>query len=141
MKTTRLTGCICLMLSSLVQAELPVTQQRQQLFEEIEQQNEQLEQLLDENAWQQSSTQALRLADQVAQLNDLFPVASQGDGRARQGIWDEWPEFSHRLQRFEQHYRDVSAALTEQDYAAAEQAFDDADSSCRSCHMSYRSIW
>lgn len=123
------------------QAESDVTQARQQIFTNIEEQSENLEDLVDDEMWKEAAPLAEELANKVAKLIALFPESSKGEGRSRDGVWEEWPQFSIRLQNFGNDFRTVADAINEGDYEYAENALDDATSACRSCHMSYRSLW
>lgn len=133
--------CLGLLMTNLTQADSKETKARQQLFTHIEEQSEVLEDLVDDEDWQRAGPLALELANEVAKLNNLFPESSKDEGRSRDGIWEEWPEFSKRLEKFEKSYNDVASAIEKGNYNQAENALDKATSSCRSCHMSYRSLW
>lgn len=135
------TSLLCLLLANTTHAESDVTKARQQLFTSIEEQSEVLEDMVDDQKWQEAAPLAETLANKVSELNALFPADSKDEGRARDAIWEEWPEFSKRLESFEGDFRAVSTAIAAENYDKAENKLDDATSSCRSCHMSYRSLW
>jgi cytochrome c556 len=133
--------CLGLLVANLAYAESDATKSRQKLFTNIEEQSEVLEDLIDDEKWLEAAPLAEELAGKVSLLNALFPDSSQNEGRARDAVWEEWPEFSDRLKRFESSFRDVAIAITKESYDEAEDALDNATSSCRSCHMSFRSLW
>lgn len=135
------TSLLCLLLANTAFAESEATKMRQKLFTAIEDQSEALEDLVDDEKWQSAAPLAEEIANKAAKLNTLFPKSSKDEGRSRDGIWEEWPEFSQRLDRFERNFRDVASSINQGNYRQAEDSLDDATSSCRSCHMSYRSLW
>mgnify|MGYP003679018741 CR=1 FL=1 len=113
-------------------AEHPAVEQRQQLFEQIDEQSDYLETLLDDKEWQQAEATALQLQQKVQRLVMLFPPESAGQGRSRQ-------EFQHQLEQWQADYRAVAAAAV--GAMRDEAALDRATSACRSCHRKYRSFW
>lgn len=135
----------CLLLVNTAYAssdeESDATKNRQQVYSSIEDQSEALEDLVDDEKWQEAAPLADALAEKVAKLQHLFPESSKDEGRARDSVWEEWPEFSQRLHTLEKDFRAVSVAITAKDYDKAEDSLDDATSACNSCHMSYRSLW
>lgn len=134
-------GFLCFWYSGYSLANSEVTEVRQQLFTDIEEQSEQLEDRVDDQQWLQAASLAEKIADDVAKLQSLFPTSSKGEGRSRDKVWGQWPTFSKKLYRFENQFRDVANAIQSEQYERAEDRLDDATSSCRSCHMSYRSLW
>ena len=132
---------LCLLLTNMTYAESEATKTRQKIYTSIEEQSEKLEDLVDDEKWQEAAPLAEQLADKVAQLNTLFPENSKDEGRARDSVWEEWDEFSKRLKNLESDFRVVSTAIAVGDHDKAEDKLDDATSACNSCHMSYRSLW
>ncbi|MFK4754173.1 cytochrome c [Oceanobacter antarcticus] len=120
-------------------AEHPAVEQRQQLFEQIDEQSDYLETLLDDKEWQQAEATALQLQQKVQRLVTLFPPESAGQGRSRQRVWRHWEEFQHQLEQWQADYRAVAAAAV--GAMRDEAALDRATSACRSCHRKYRSFW
>lgn len=131
--------CLCVAAPALATAE--ATKTRQQLFTAIEEQSETLEELIDDEHWLQAAPLAEQIADKILLLNDQFPSTSKGEGRSRDGVWEEWDSFSQRLSNFEDDFRQVARFIQKGDQPQAEDALDRGMSSCRSCHMSYRSLW
>lgn len=132
---------LCLLLANMAYAESDATKTRQQVYTSIEEQSEILEDLVDDEKWQEAAPLAEMLALKVAKLQSLFPESSKDEGRARDSVWEEWPEFSQRLQALETDFLNVSVAIAAGDHDKAEDSLDDATSACNSCHMSYRSLW
>lgn len=122
-------------------AESQATKTRQQTYSAIEEKSDLLEDLIDDEEWQQAAPLAVELADKVATLNTLFPESSKGEGRARDSVWEDWTEISERLQTLESDFRGVSIAIAAGDHEQAEDSLDDATSACGSCHMFYRKLW
>ncbi len=145
MKYRLSTGLLCLLLANMVMAQSDIkseaTQTRQQVYSSIEEQSELLEDLVDDEKWQEAAPLAQDLAKKVSRLKTLFPESSKDEGRARDSVWEEWPEFSQRLQTLEKDFSDVSLAIAAGDYDKAEDSLDDATSACDSCHMSHRALW
>lgn len=135
------TSVLCLLLANMAYAESDATKTRQQVYTSIEEQSEILEDLVDDEKWQEAAPLAEMLALKVAKLQSLFPESSKDEGRARDSVWEEWPEFSQRLQALETDFLNVSVAIAAGDHDKAEDSLDDATSACNSCHMSYRSLW
>jgi|TARA_B110000438_G_C15587356_1_gene552313 cytochrome c556 len=143
------TSLLCLLVANMTHAEpekgsdkgLNTTKIRQQTYSSIEKESEKLEDLVDDQKWQEAAPLAEELALKVAKLQTLFPASSKGEGRARDSVWEEWSEFSARLQNLEADFLGVSVAIAAGDHQKAEDSLDDATSACNSCHMSYRSLW
>ncbi len=145
MKYCILTGLLCLLLANMASAQSDIkseaTKIRQQVYTSIEEKSEILEDLVDDEKWQEAAPLALVLAGKVAKLKTLFPEISKGEGRARDSVWEEWPEFSQRLQTLEKDFMNVSLAIKAGNHDKAEDSLDDAISACDSCHMSHRALW
>lgn len=122
-------------------AETDVTSERQRLFAEIDDAHDVLENQMDAEQWDELVLTARELADKIDQLPALFPESSHGQGRSRKRIWDNWEDFSARLNDFSQNYTEMEQAVSAQDFDAAERARRSAKATCRSCHMRYRSLW
>jgi cytochrome c556 len=122
-------------------ADSDATEQRQQLYNEIDDQSEQLETLILDQQWQQAIPIANALVYKADLLHTLFPLSSRGEGRAKDAVWNEWPQFSDRLNRLSRGFAGVAYAIEQQDYRAAEQSLEQATSLCRGCHIDYRSLW
>ena len=117
------------------------TQKRQAIFDDIDEKTEQIEILLEEQKWSDAAAISKAVANQIAQLNQLFPISSKGEGRSKDTIWEQWPEFQQDLGQFQSHYQTLFQSIESQNYNGAIQAIDKATSSCRSCHSDYRSFW
>ena len=141
MRQKLLIGLFALSLSGGSMADHPAVAQRQTIFEQVEEDTERLEELFEQQQWNESVALALTLKNQLQSLQGLFPEESKGEGRSRNKVWDKWQDFSQRLERLENNYQQINSALLAGNQAQAEQALDDAGSSCRSCHMKYRSLW
>ncbi len=141
MRQKLLMGLFALFLSGVSMADHSAVEQRQAIFEQVEEDTERLEKLFEQQQWDKSVALALTLKNQLQSLQGLFPEESKGEGRSRSKIWDNWQDFSQRLGRLENNYQQINSALLAGNQTQAEQALDDAGSSCRSCHMKYRSLW
>lgn len=141
MKHWMTASVLFLLVTGTVYAESEATETRQNTYSSIEEQSENLEDLVDDEKWPEAAPLAEEIANKVATLNTLFPVSSKDEGRARDSVWEEWNEFSDRLQKLEADFRAVSTAIAAGDHELAEGKLDDATSACNSCHMSYRSLW
>ncbi|MDO6682694.1 cytochrome c [Oceanobacter sp. 5_MG-2023] len=125
--------------SAATYAEHPAVEQRQQLFEEIEEQTDYLEQSVDDEHWSEVETTALKLDQQVQRLLTLFPPESSGEGRSRKAVWRHWDAFERDMMSWQMAYRDIAAAAVAE--VSNEDALDQITSACRSCHRKYRSLW
>ncbi|WP_438465536.1 c-type cytochrome [Marinomonas sp. PE14-40] len=155
-----LSSLLMVLFSGFLAAQQNVVEQRQALFNKVENGTESLEKLIEQGEMSAISVQAEMLSKHVAELAHLFPNQSGGkggsssswrkwvfpegsksDGRSSSKIWKNWDDFSARLSRLESAYVQMYAAASEEDVKRVKQAFKLADSSCRSCHMKYRSLW
>ena len=141
MQKQLLTGLIFGLFTSVIGAEEAKVEQRQTIFKKVEKGTESIETLINQNAMSDVAVKADVLSKQIAQLVNLFPEETRGKGRSSSKIWKNWDDFSARLSRLESAYVQMYAAATEKDVKRVKQAFKLADSSCRSCHMKYRSLW
>lgn len=132
---------IGLSLSDGARAEQTVTEQRQQLFEEIENKTEHLEALIDDKKWQKSEVLAKQISGDVQLLTTLFPLNSKGNGRSKDKVWDEWHKFEGKLNNWSLFYGQIAKASAQRNVDLIEKALSKANSTCRSCHMKYRSLW
>lgn len=141
MKKNVLLGLFVLSISIPSLADHPAVEQRQSLFEKVEEGTENLEELIGDKKWSESAVLAETLQKQLKEMQGLFPEDSKGGGRGRSKIWENWQDFSTRLTRLEADYQEIYRAAIKSDRKRIEKALDDASSSCRSCHMKYRSLW
>ncbi|WP_063337671.1 MULTISPECIES: c-type cytochrome [unclassified Marinomonas] len=141
MQKQLLAGLIFGFLTCAIGAEEAKVEQRQTIFKKVEKGTESLEILIDHGAMSDVVVKADALSKQIAQLVNLFPEDTRGKGRSSSKIWKNWDDFSARLSRFESAYVQMSNAASNEDSKRVKQAFKLADSSCRSCHMKYRSLW
>lgn len=141
MQKQLLVGLIFGFLTCTIGAEESKVEQRQIIFKKVEKGTESLEVLIDHGAMSDVAVKADALSKQIAQLVNLFPEETRGKGRSSSKIWKNWDDFSARLSRFESAYVQMSIAASNEDTKRVKQAFKLADSSCRSCHMKYRSLW
>ncbi|MEJ2763548.1 cytochrome c [Photobacterium sp. MCCC 1A19761] len=141
MKRNLCIGLITLTLSSLAIADHPAVEQRQALFEQIDEETEMLEAFVDEENWPATAVLAQKLEQYVATLQTQFPPASKGEGRSDDDVWEQWGEFSGKLTQLETSYQTVHRAASSGNLTLLAEALEAATSSCRSCHMSYRSLW
>ncbi len=138
----RIALTLALMVVALaVRAEQSATDARQALFEQVEDGAEMLEKMINRRNMAESAEQAKELFLKVETLKTLFPEDSRGEGRSREKVWDNWTDFSSRLTALETAYQDAYQAASDSNFGLAKSAFEAADSSCRSCHMKYRSLW
>ncbi|WDE08722.1 cytochrome c [Thalassomonas viridans] len=122
-------------------AEQPATEQRQQLFKQIEADTERLEDIVDAQSWEQVTTLARQLERDVELLRTLFPDSSRGEGRSKSKIWQNWGDFDQRLSAWSASFEKLAITSQSKDHRQIEAALDSATSTCRSCHMKYRSLW
>lgn len=134
-------GLFTLTLSCLAAAEHPAVEQRQALFEQIDEETEMLESFIDDENWPATAALAQKLEQYVATLQTRFPPASKGEGRSDEDVWEQWGEFSGKLTQLETSYQTVHHAASSGNLVLLTNALEAATSSCRSCHMSYRSLW
>jgi cytochrome c556 len=132
---------LCFLITNVTHADSEATKTRQQVYTFIEEKSELLEYFVDEEKWQEAAPLGEKLANKVEQLHLLFPESSMDEGRARDSVWEEWDEFSKHLNKLEADFRSVSKAIAADNVEQAEKHLEAATSACRSCHISYRSLW
>lgn len=141
MKATLVLLVVMLVWSGHTHGHTSIVEQRQALFEQIEVNTEQLEDLVSDTDWQKSKQIAQALSLDVQKLSALFPSSTQGEGRSKTRIWQDWRHFESKLQVWSEYYQKVAEASADHNAEQATLALDKANSACRSCHMKYRSLW
>jgi len=134
-------GISIMVFASLCSAEQQITKSRQQLFKSIEDNSEKLEDIVDVQNWSQAAELANQLSLDVLKLKKMFPESSKGEGRSKSKIWKNKQDFNHRLKQWAMYFNDVATNAKHSNKRATESALDEATSTCRSCHMKYRSLW
>lgn len=119
----------------------PAAEKREEVFEAIDETLDELKEEISDEDWPEVAELAAQLHQHADVLPDLFPAASQGDGRARDGVWDNWPDFSERLYKLGNDFGHLSIVAKSGDKDTIREAFSEARSNCRSCHMKYRALW
>ena len=136
-----LIGFAIMTLSAFTYAKQQVTEHRQELFKKIEDNSEYLEKIIDKQDWSQATSLAQQLSLDVLLLKALFPSNSKGDGRSKEKIWRNKDDFNHRLNEWSLSFKKLAKSTQLKNNHDAEEALDEATSTCRSCHMKYRSLW
>lgn len=120
-----------------------VVEQRQQGFELIDKNIEQLEDELEEANvdWLRVKQLANDNQQLSEQMFELFPHGSSDGSRAKERIWDDWNKFEGMLGQMNQGFTQLYQAAEKEQLATAQQGLEWAEDSCSSCHRKYRSLW
>lgn len=116
---------------------------RQGAFERIESQTEWVDDQVNESQvdWQALQAASEQLLEDSLLLSEAFPVGSQQGSKAKESVWKKPEKFQQLLTEMQQGYRQVVDGAKSQSVEAVEKGLDAANSTCRSCHRSYRSRW
>ena len=120
---------------------------RQAAFKEVEDTLEQVDDGLDgdETDWVAIKHYSDNLVLQGQILVAAFPLYSvepeTDDTRAKTKIWQNPDKFKKLMAELTLSFAQLQQASIEKNITLAEQGFEQADGTCRSCHMSYRSLW
>jgi cytochrome c556 len=130
---------ITLLMPVMAEAAESASDQRQRLFEQIEDELDRIN--LRNPDWQRLQQQTRHLAAWGQELLTAFPPDSNNEGRARDRIWQEWPQFSQRLQDFSHRLQTLQQVAETEDKDALQQQLQTLDDTCHRCHRPYRSFW
>ncbi|WP_037027757.1 c-type cytochrome [Psychromonas aquimarina] len=116
---------------------------RQAAFTAIEKYNEQIEEILDQSDsdWVLLEKRSAELVELSNSLTRLFPSGSAENSKAKENIWKNSDDFNKKLSVMQSHYSALEQGIKSKDKSAAEKALKQVNSTCRSCHRSYRSRW
>lgn len=116
---------------------------RQDAFENIEDALEVAEELAEESAknWSELARTSRKLSNLGHTLLSAFPKGSHNDSRAEVEIWEQPEKFNRLLSQLNSGFDTMKKASEQQDVQLLEQGIEQAESTCKSCHKSYRSFW
>lgn len=129
--------------SAVANTHQNVVEQRQQGFELIDTNIEQLEDELEEANvdWLRVKQLAKDNQQLSEQMLELFPHGSTDDSRAKKRIWDDWSKFEGMLSQMDQGFTQLYQAAEMEQLSTARQGLERAEDTCSSCHRKYRSLW
>ncbi|MCS5559845.1 MAG: cytochrome c [Oceanospirillaceae bacterium] len=133
-----LTLILVILVSNLSYADSPQVEQRQQLFEQLDEAMDELEFLLEVDAWSEAGELSNSLYTEFAVMSSLFPESTRGEGRAKNKLWSNWDDFSDRLMGLRTKLNHFSKLTTSADTGTLTAAYDDLKRSCKGCHRQYR---
>ncbi|MGF1773296.1 cytochrome c [Vibrio wakamikoensis] len=116
---------------------------RQSAFERIESQTERVADQVSKSQvdWQALQVASEQLLEDSLLLSAAFPVGSQQGSKAKESVWKKPAKFQQLLTDMQQGYQQVVDGVQSQSVESVEAGLDAANSTCRSCHRSYRSRW
>ncbi|WP_019616902.1 c-type cytochrome [Psychromonas ossibalaenae] len=116
---------------------------RQAAFSAIEEYNEQIEDVLarSDSDWVLLEKRSVELVELSNSLIQLFPSGSAENSKAKESIWKNSDDFNKKLSVMQAHYSALEQGIKSKDKSAVEKALKQVNSTCRSCHRSYRSRW
>lgn len=88
--------------------------------------------------WAKLEMYAEQLASSSSKLPTLFPQGSQEGSDARAAVWEKPDKFKAGLEKLDGGFQSLYAAAKAQDLTAAVAGFEQATSTCKGCHRSYR---
>ncbi len=95
----------------------------------------------DEIEWDKMQTYSDRLLTHQQALQRAFPKGSIGDSNSSPKIWREPEKFERLLIQLGAGFTNMQAASITKDKSQFVQGLDEARSTCRSCHRSYKTRW
>ncbi|MFA1559828.1 cytochrome c [Aliivibrio fischeri] len=118
-------------------------EQRQNNFQHLDATADQLDEAFDNEVvdWDRIIPLAKSAYLTVQEQKTLFPEGSADNSRARTKIWQQKPEFEEKFTVLAEQFQLLDKAAKNKDEQAAREALSGAYSQCRSCHISYRSLW
>ncbi len=143
MKKTVLGVVIILPVMVMAQSFEPHIEARQTAFSEIETVVDKASDIIDgqNTDWNELNVVSQVLSADGDTLNVSFPVGSQSGSKATVDIWEKPEKFNSLLTQMDDAFKSLYVASQDHNVKAAESALKQAESSCRSCHRSYRSRW
>jgi len=140
-----LSSCLWLTYSSIsyAQTDLKEIEDRQQAFEAIEDQTDFIEDALEEDqiAWPEITQRSEALTSHAKSLSQLFSEGNNDEGRAKSAVWDNPKKFNQFMLQLNNGLAALEKASKKQALAPAQAGLEQAQDSCKSCHMKYRSLW
>ncbi|WP_028023264.1 c-type cytochrome [Enterovibrio calviensis] len=116
---------------------------RQQAFVEIGILAEKAEQLIDgdNTDWPALESVSAELNSHSQSLFTLFPSGSQATSKAQEAVWAKPEKFNQLLIEMDAGFQALYQSTKEQNANGAESGIEEAQSTCRGCHRTYRARW
>ncbi|YCO01259.1 c-type cytochrome [Vibrio sp. VNB-15] len=116
---------------------------RQRAFGQIESLSKQADKTLKDGDtdWQVLEQIGSELTRHSAQLHGAFPEGSQASSKAKKEVWTKSDGFNRLMKQMDEGFVQLYQAAQSEQVTAAEAGLKQAQSTCRSCHRSYRSRW
>lgn len=152
-ETTRVAPCSqWLMAVVLVASSVTITgaiasentiEQRQAAFSDIESNTKAAGKMIDgdETDWAALLVMSEQLVASGDVVSNTFVAGSDEGGKAKSDVWEKPEKFERLMLEMNDGYQSLVVAAQHQDAKKAKQAIKSAESTCRSCHRSYRSRW
>lgn len=119
----------------------PQIKERQNAFEQIESQSDDVEDLIDDANWDELEKVSLSLSQHSHALLTLFPQGSHEGSKAKESVWTNPDKFNTLLTKMDEGFQELYQASQQHDRGLAEDGLEKAQDTCNSCHRSYRSRW
>lgn len=126
---------------------LQIIESRQEAFNVIEQGLEEIEEQLDSDKihWQAIKSVSVQLVEHASVLEHSFPEGTGNDQlddtRAKKSIWQDSVAFNRQMVSLTKAIELINIAVEDKNKQRVFSSIDDANTTCRRCHMEYRSLW
>ncbi len=116
---------------------------RQKAFSDIESQTKVVKKILNGNEtdWSNLLEASHQLVASSDALKGAFVSGTQVGSKARESVWGKPEKFNRLLQQMQEGYQQVALGAQKQSTVEIEKGLKAAESTCKSCHRSYRSRW
>ncbi|MCL9776857.1 c-type cytochrome [Vibrio methylphosphonaticus] len=118
-------------------------EQRQAAFSDIESNTKAAAKMIDgdKTDWAALLVMSEQLVASGDVVSNAFVAGSDEGGKAKSDVWEKPEKFERLMLEMNDGYQSLLAAAQHQDAKKAQQAIKSAESTCRSCHRSYRARW
>ncbi|WP_394150175.1 c-type cytochrome [Vibrio maritimus] len=129
--------------TSLAQAHEEMIAARQNAFSNIENQTKVVSKQVKKSDidWQAMLAASEQLTVDSTMLSNAFETGSQEGSKAKASVWSKPEKFNRLLAEMQQGYKQVSEGVDKQSIDEVKRGLKVAESTCKSCHRSYRSRW
>ncbi|GAL17682.1 hypothetical protein JCM19235_6235 [Vibrio maritimus] len=129
--------------TSLAQAHEEMIAARQNAFSNIENQTKVVSKQVKKSDidWQAMLAASEQLTVDSTMLSNAFETGSQEGSKAKESVWSKPEKFNRLLAEMQQGYKQVAEGVDKQSIDEVQRGLKVAESTCKSCHRSYRSRW
>ncbi|MGR5093981.1 c-type cytochrome [Vibrio maritimus] len=129
--------------TGLAQAHEEMIEARQNAFSNIENQTKVVSKQVKKSDidWQAMLAASEQLMVDSNMLSHAFEAGSLEGSKAKESVWSKPEKFNRLLAEMQQGYKQVAEGVDKQSIDEVKRGLKVAESTCKSCHRSYRSRW